>query len=769
MGDSNEYDDLFSFNFSDSDDDGSGWISGEEHEAQFGIYMAPLPSMDPPHPFSRPSFDEPAGPADSSLLHSFIDRYSMREHYEPTALIASSDSMFAATEWRHMKFVYEKNSPTSRRFDYETYRGENDNCCYYVVDSKNHQNTKGFAQNPDHRYRGHQSACYIKRRHNSDHHMIPPVCCDKKRRSLMWLPMDVCLRSSSPRSFPRRGQPIFADYLDQDEYKVSDHCITRYYQFLHGQRNRFVYAPLRGYYPLASDLAACKNSLEETRLWDSREPLTLADGFDIMKKLASKDPDSWANVMAFLPFNEKCGWAQYLSSETAESVYGVAYPVPRTRIAPSPAWDCTRFMFSSRLMGGLQPLSRTFGSPLTQQQFTMNRGVSSHLTEWLVNNEEENHPYNKRFYAQALLRQHETSSLRQLLKSNRQNKPFFHLWNLKTVYDLSNFCNRHAVRVEAMLTISHNIKDQLVKHIADRCVRLSQLGATKVVDDGSVAQAQLLARHATEHYTYMQSWRDLSMLCALSMHQDEPSQEETTRCFNLWHKHSAYCRKHDIQPQFTAPMLHAQWSVNRLHAFADVAHRNMGKTFNGFLTLLHDQDCAVGNDVNFESSLGHTTVLDLVAMQMSCCMDVDMQRLYSHCVRFNYQEMACPGLPQHTHGGHACGNAAACVGCDCHHLSKSQTATAVRTLFGHLEMYQERFGLNFRAAFVDGTYTNSRVQLENHVSRKRLHTSITPSPTPVKNVDMDTIEGLESLLTGLYNSCAAPPMYFDSIRRDPYC
>lgn len=766
--------DIFAFNFSDDEDSGS--FDGNDTDDLFlpGMYMNPILPLEPRHPFTGVPVDIPGNSDGASRHLAFVDRFCMREQYKTVPPIVSSADMFNGNSWAKMKFMYEKNSSKSRRFDYEAYRRENDNCCYYVIDTQRHLNTKAFGATRAFQHQGLRDAVipthgYTKRRDNVDHHMIPLVCCDKYRRSMMWLPLDVSVRSNFPRSHPARGQPVFADYMEEDDYKVADHVITQYSNFIHGVRSRFAYPPLRGYYPLDSDLAACANSLDAVRMWEAREPLTVVDGFDIMKKLASTDPDSWTNVMAFLPFNEKCNWSQYLSSDTAESVYGVAYPSKRLVITPNPKWDCTRFMFTSRMMGGLQACSRTFGSPLTQQQFNANRAVSALLQSWLTGNEEEGHSFNRRIYKEAKERKIETETLRNMLKSNRQAKPFFHLWHLKTIYDLSNFCNRHAVRVEAMQTISHNIKDQLVKHISDRCVRLSNLGATKFVDDGSVAQAQLLARHATEHYTYMQSWRDMSQLVALTMHEDEPTYDETATCFSLWQKHASYCRKHNLQPEFKAPMLHAQWAVNRLHAFADIAHRNMGKSFNGFLSLLYDQDCCVGADVNFESSPAHTTVLDLVSMQMSNCMDADMQRIYSHCVRFNYQEMACPVLPIGNHGGHTCGNVEACVGCDCHHLAKTQTAVAVRTMFGHLEEYQERFGLNFRSAFIDGTYTSSRVQLQNHVSRKRVHTSITPSPTPFKNVDMNTIEGLEPLLTGVYNSCAAPPMYFDSIRRDPYC
>ena len=753
MADSlDEFEGLFDFDF-DSGDEGS-------FDFREGPSFATLYSDD----------DEVPAPAPVPLSRSaaFTDRVFMRERYEPIPQLVTSDDMFAGSSWARLKFAYEKSSPLGRRFDYESYRGNNDTCHFYVVDTLRPNNTKDFRERHGYMAKGH-AVGYTKRRYNSDHHMIPLPCCDKKRRSMVWMPLDINLRARSPRSFPNHGQPVFADYIEAGYERLAQHPINMYYDSLHGKDNRFTMAPMRGYYPLAKDLKNCLSTYDEAMMWATRDPLTLTDGFDILKKLASADPDSWANVMKFLPFNEKCGWSQYLSSSTAESVYGVAYPTPRVVLQPKPTWDCTRFMFSSSLMGGLVRCSRTFGSPLTQNQYNENRATTTRLSDWLITEDLESSvrksPDSPRYRASVIQRYAEVRAVGAQIKSDRQKRPFFHLWRLKTVYDISNFCNRHALRVETTTTICNTLHDQVTQKIFADCAHLSQLGVTKVVDDGSHGQAHLVARHAENHYSYMHSWRDLALLTGLATNEGEPTQAEQDVCFNLWHKHSMFCNTNNKQPQFSAPMLHTQWTINRIQRFSDIVYRNMGKKLNDFLALFHDQECAVAHDISWDSSCARTTTLDLLAFQISACIDIDMEKVYAHCVRFNYQEMACPVLPTDHHGNHACGNPSACIGCDCHFMAKAQTLADVNAMYKNLDAYQERNNVDYGKRFTRGTFMNATTQQQNHNGRKRVHTAISRPGDVKMNVDMDTVPGLESLITGTYYARAAPPIGFDKIRR----
>ena len=657
---------------------------------------------------------------------AYINKSTLQCDHTNVHELVSSDSMFVGLSWSRMKYQYERTTSGGvvrerpRRFDYQSYRLLNGMCQFYVLDSASGTNTREFAHQPviarsisQSFANGRHTGLHVKRDDNCDQHMIPPMCCDPQKRSLMWMPIDINVR---PTSGIGRGQPIFADFIEPRPYTVRMHPIWRYQSFLHGINHNDIYKPVRGYYPLRSDLAACPDKHARARMLSQREPLTVVDGFEILKKLAGVDPNSWTNVMAFLPFNEKCSWAQYLSAETCERVYGVHYPHART--LPLPIKRPQMFSFSGNMLGGLDSLSA---------------------------------------------RMQEVAVIRHMRYHARKMKPFDQLWHLKTTYDLSNFCNRHNARSRALSTISANIIDCVVPTIEEICRRLTVLGVTRVQIDGSKEQAHLAARHTVDHNNYMQAWRDLSALTSLAMFDEEPSQAEVARCFAMWGRHSALCRAHGVTPKFHVPFLHAQWHVRRLHSFVGIIYRYMGKNYNDLLKVVYDSDCALRADVTCESAKGRTTILDLLSNQISTSIDIDMKRLYGQCVRFNYQEMDCNSCSRSEDNPYACSNGGMCYGCDCHPVAKSSTADDVERMFTHLDKFQATFNLDYGSEqnFPSVSYTSSTLQYAHHQHRKRFAVAVTPVMT---NTDLTTIPGIESLLVGDLTQSAPTPMAYDFFR-----
>jgi hypothetical protein len=362
---------------------------------------------------------------------------------------------------------------------------------------------------------------------------------------------------------------------------------------------------------------------------------------------------------------------------------------------------------------------------------------------------------------------HTVISMGKALLTARTVRPFNHLWRLKTVYDLSNFCNRHSVRVAGLRAINDNIKTHVMPLIEGICRRMTDMSATRVAIDGSHEQAHLSARHEVDHNNYMQAWQDLSTLTALSVFDQEPATKQVSECYTTWQHHATLCRSHDKQPEFHVPFIYTQWHINRLHRLIAVLYRYTGKNYNDLLQLMLDNDCALRNDISNESAPGRTTMLDLLSYQISCCVDVTMKRLYGQCVKHNYQEMECssrhpagPGEP------HACPIGGTCYGCNCHPKAQSQTALYVERMFQHLDKYQLDFGLDYSDSrhFPPMSYCGSTVQHQNHNSRKRFAVRSGNTQASMANIDLNTIPGIEPLLNGSSTQHQPNPLFFNYLR-----
>lgn len=758
-------DEFNDFNFdvfaSDSDDD--------EDYGQF------LPMTTPPFMGFTPAQVGAVDPADTpptatrtnqpTATRAFINNRLLYDSYIEIADFMGSNHMFNGMSWAHMKHAY--RGPT---YNFEEWRRAFDFNFFFVVDMTNSTRLREWQSRSVIGGRS-DGAVYTRRQENSDHHTIPPVCCDSHNRSLMWTPIDIPLRTRSYASHMRvnRGQPLFADHIAMPSCRHRDHPISRYQSFLHGVMHRDTQPPPHGYYPLASDLAGCRNYREHEALWAQREPLTLADGVDILKKLASADPNSWTAVMDFLPYNEKCGFAQYLSHATARRVYGVSYPVSRPPPKPS-AWNVTRFMFTANGLYHTPRIAYTRKEGALDAKKKRNR-AGQHLNDWMIAQGADSlvlvadHAggadhfgatawggWRRRRAAQI---KSESVAIGKTLLYARFSNPFHVLWRLKMVYDLSNFCNRHDVRCNALATINANINEHLMPAIHVYSIRMTNMAVTKVLLDGTSAQDHLAARHTVDHKNYMQAWEDLSAMASLSTFHDEPSVDDKQVCFSNWQKHSMRFNAKGLAPEYEAPLVATQWHTHRLNTLVRITNRYMGKSYNDLQLLLLDGDCALRHNVIKEDAKGRTTVLNLISVQISCAIGIDMKLLNSRCTSHNYQEMACPVAANTTGPAHRCGDGhALCLGCDCSQDVKVDTSYAVERMLAKLGGYRGD----------DLLYTSSAVQLENHLSRKRYH----PAHPPVSgaNIFERTVFGLEALLTNDICHNEHPPLSYDYIRRN---
>jgi hypothetical protein len=727
----------FDFDLPAMSGDDSDFLDFDEGDQIEDLHLPPIfmqngdtpipPCNSPVSPCNRSAYtpDNVSMPLQTDV---YMATQVMRFNYAAVSELVSSYATFAELSWGRVKNQYERVGCPEwgrrRNFDYHSYRILNDTCRFYVVDNTNDSNTREFARRVVRQAGfqrgnyGKRDGNYVKRDDNHDHHMIPLLCCDRSKRSLLWMPIDINCRPHNGSGCV--GQPIFADFMEPNQYNIRLHPTWQYRSFLHGIDHHTIDKPLRGYYPLRSDLAACPDPTARARMWREREPLSLIDGFEILKKLASADPNSWSHVMAFMPFNEKCSWAQYLSSDTCERVYGVHYPIATTR--PQLKQNIRRSIFTGATIGGLQPLSA---------------------------------------------RMQEVASIKRARYHARTTKPFDQLWHLKTTYDLSNFCNRHNARSVALFAITTTINDTLVPTIEDICRRMTDLCVTRVQIDGSKEQAHIAARHAVDHNNYMQAWRDLSTLTALAMFDEEPPQAEVNRCFAMWRRHSRICRGAGVTPQFNVPFLHTQWHVKRLHSFVAILYRYMGKNFNDMLSFVYETDCALRDDITREASKGRTTTLDLLSAQISTAFDLDMKNLFGQCVRYNYQEMDCTTCTRTDNQPLSCPIGGDCFGCDCHPAAKKDTADHVERMFAHLDKYQSTFNLDYGSEtnFPPTSYTSSTLQYAHHQHRKRFAVAGT---TSMVNKDLTTIPGIESLLNLDNTRSKAPPMFYNPLSRERY-
>lgn len=696
---------------------------------------------------------------------TFINRRLVYDNYTEVPDFMGSTHMFNGMSWAHMKHLHQGPGNT---YNFDQWRRANDFNFFFVVDSTSSARQRDWQTRPV--MGGSASGgVYIRRRENSDHHTIPPVCCDSRNRSLLWTAMDIPVRARKNRLFDNRGQPIFADHVASPGCSHQDHPIARYQSFLHGVLHQDIHPPLRGSYPSAHDLAGCTTRREQETMWGQRDQLTLTDGVDILKKLACTDPNSWTAVMDFLPFNEKCGFAQYLSQSTAQRVYGVSYPASRP-LRRLPAWDVTRFMFTANGLYHTPRIAYTRQEGSSDATKKRNR-AGQDLNEWMIEQGADStvlvadetecvdhfgaNTWGEWRRRRAEQVKRECVAIGRTLLYARTCNPFRVLWHLKTKYDLSNFCNRHNVRCIGLATINVNLNEHLMPSIHAYARRMSNMAVTKVILDGTSSQDHLAARHAVDHQNYMQAWRDLSAMASLSTCHDEPSVDDTQTCLSNWQKHSMRFRAKGLAPQYDASLAITQWHIHRLCTLARITHRYMGKSYNDFQLLLLDGDCALRHDIMEEYAKGRTTMLNLLSAQISNAIAIDMKCLRSKCTSNNYQEMACPVAMAMAGPAHRCGEAhARCIGCDCSQDVKLDTNAAVKLMLEQLGSYRRD----------DLLYTSSGVQLENHLSRKRFHPAYPPAPTA--NFCEHTIIGLENLLTNDICRNEQPPLSYEYIRHN---
>lgn len=711
-------------------------------------------------------------------------------NYQECDALVTSSTMFASTSWPRLRSKYTcvpngayVDDAYTNQVDFHAWRSANNVCAFDPIDSRCKERTGLF-----HEYVRAVAQCGNRRPYkertrgvNADHHMIPLVCCDRARRSMMWLPLDANVRVSRTHTWPSRGQPMFIDFPTHPDLQnsgiFSGHPFIMYQEFLHGYHHEEVRPKLKGYYPLRQDMANA-SPLSKQRMWAARESLTMTDAFCILKKLATVDADSWATVMKFLPFNEKCGWAQYLSTTTASSLYGVAYPVGRARLGVP---TMTRYIFTNNVMRSLRRMDGIPSIALQSASRAAHQAniVTSHtFNAWL---RRANTPYDgtlsdeKIRWTQTQIqwaneRYKDAFLVGMKAKTDKLTKPFFCLWHMKTVYDLSNFCNRHAVRSAALGSIQYNIQHYVVPAIRVYTHRMSDIAATKVVLDGNYDQTVLQARHLVEHGRYMQAWRDMADLTALGMCTDEPDQAEYAKAFRDWNTHAQYCRKYAHEPRYDHPSLQTQWSIRRLYTLEKILYRYMGKKFNSLLSFLSDQDCALRHVLALEASFGRVTVLNLLSYQISCVISIDFKLLYGDCVYYNYQQMACPALEGISAcDAHKCGNPRKCTGCDCPASIKYETAAKVRRMFEDLTNYQHRLDVCYDDdEGTQGMIITHKKQRVDHLSRMRVHSAMAPTGAP-DYLKPDTcygqiVRGLNALVSGESTAHEAPPIQHNTLR-----
>lgn len=665
-------------------------------------------------------FTSSLSPPVGTDVDRFIDSMWTETDFTPTPALISSDSMFDGAKWSRAKMDSFKHFDHSA---FHQYRLKH-NVCEFEIITRCKTSTRLFQLASETR---RNRTPYRNRINNPDHHLIPPLCCDANNSSLCWLPLSIPLRRTVGLGV-RGSQAIFADFM-QPLPTTEQHPISLYAQFLHGKNHSSVCQLLPGYYPDREFMAECLDLDECADRWEQREKLNITDGFSILRKLARRDKDSWANVMAFLPFNEKCGFAQYLSYDTCDRVYGVAYPSPSVR--PSPATS-QRFVFTD----GIPRLKRVTTFAPSHIDHSANYAISQRFHMWMLFQDASLDGLGGTMGVVreqwSLARKIEIHDVKALMLA-RLNAPFDRIWRLKGVYDLSNFCNRHALRSRNLCMIAMNVEEHLIPTIQTYTRRMDKMCTTKVVLDGSAHQDYAHALHTKSHFEYMQAWTDLASLVHLDNNTTEPSTRDINDNFAEWRKHSLY----STNPLYQMPSLYARWYTHRLLTINELFHRYTGNTYHNLLDMMYQDDCALRSACQHTGSHGHTTQMDLLAYQISCCVAVDHRPIQRQCEKHNYQEMECDDTDDWS-------------GCNCSETMKASTRQAVYT------------PTEFDTLCTCKPF--SKIQKEIHQARKRVHTSCEPIYDGGIHTGATVVAGLERLLSGSAASHAFPPLVNEPLR-----
>jgi hypothetical protein len=610
-----------------------GWASDEDQEDGGYMSSSTLPSSADD---STPFFDRRQSDTyNDHVLRRLNAQYDVREAMTRLQIYTASvsfNSRFTLFPWLHttgrgeQMFAPIQWSKLKKfhKFDFEAWRRVNNVTRFSIVDSRG-ANFETRLSNPvvqSFRRRKWTAA-------NTEFRMVPELCCDRAQRSLCWAPMDVPVRPAvhSYRVCLPSSQPIFADFIC-DRSPVVLHPLRQMRSYYHGVNNQ------------QSPIATQENK----------------KGCCLLAAIAAAVVDVWLDIMAYLTVNEKAVYAHCFSDRTCAD-YGVNL-MEYHRVKP--AWNVLSTPLAITFVVGPQLM----GSVHKRMKFTPGAAWEQRRAEWA---------------------RERRSELEWLKTSAFESKktPLGLLSHYRTVYDLTNFTNRHGVRVTAVGAFLSFMTDQMVDGVLRCSERLGRYASTHFIQEDPIARALFTAKHTVEHVEYMTAWVDLGEIVNMSLDINIPLDNINTK--KLYHVKLGHdgvaCHVdekevemskgeedkmwHDWRDGATAHMSH---HVGRLATLDRLATTYCGKSLSYLLDMYAEQDCALYADLGKVleyykwggSSSGGVLngVVNQFAVQLSNAFSGDTKMLHDHVLRHSYQSMNNVHTP-----GADCGET--CQGCFC--------------------------------------------------------------------------------------------------------
>jgi hypothetical protein len=335
--------------------------------------------------------------------------------------------------------------------------------------------------------------------------------------------------------------------------------------------------------------------------------------------------------------------------------------------------------------------------------------------------------------------------------------PLGHLAWCRTVYDLTNFANRHGVRVAAIEAFFTFAMDSIVDGVLRASERLGCYASTHFIQDDAVARVLFTARHTVEHVEYMNAWVDFGQIVDMSLDIGCPLDDrDTKKGYRVeFSHHGVECHVgekemkmskdeedkmwHDWRAGATAHMRH---HVGRLASLDRMATTYSGKSLGDLLYMFAEQDCALYKDIDKVMTaykLGYVRggvmsgPVNQFAVQLSNAFRCDTKMLHDHVLRHSYQKMD----DMHELGADC---VEMCKGCSCPASLKGSAWRAYEVASSSLQA--------LRGPRVAGVCPSLEAQLAQHEQRRR----VLGVNGTVRFVGGGVVQGLADILSG-YGVC----------------
>ena len=610
-----------------------GWATDEEQEDGGYMSNSTLPSSADD---STPFFDRRQSDTfNDHILRRLNAQYDIREDLTRLQIYTASvsfNSRFTLFPWLHTTGRGEQMfAPIQwsklkqfHRLDFEAWRRVNNFTRFSIVDSRG-ANFETRLSNPviqPFRRRKWTSA-------NTEFRMVPELCCDRGQRSFCWAPMDVPVRPTvhTYRACLPSSQPIFADFV----------C----------ERSPVVLHPLR-------QMRSYYHGVDHDQSPEEKEEHK--GGFCLLARIAATVVDVWLDIMAYLTMNEKAVYAHCFSDTTCAD-YGVdLVEYYRERAT----WNVLSTPLAITFVVGPQLV----GSVHKKMKFTPGAACEQRRAEW------------------ARERRSELQWLRTVASASRKT-PLGQLSWYRTVYDLTNFTNRHGVRVAAVGAFLSFVTDQMGDGVLRCSERLGRYASTHFIQEDPIARALFTAKHTVEHVEYMTAWVDLGDVVNMSLDINIPLDNMDTK--KLYHVKLGYdgvaCHVDEKETEMTKGEEEKMWRdwrdgatahmsnhVGRLASLDRLTTTYCGKSLSYLLDMFAEQDCALYADLDkvleqykwggSPSGGVLNGPVTQFAVQLSNAFSGDTKMLHDHVLRYSYQSMNNVHTP-----GTDCGEM--CVGCSC--------------------------------------------------------------------------------------------------------